>query len=421
MNMNGWDTIFAANVAYANRALAQNSAAVLQTLQASFSGSLGTFNLSIQFGPWQVVPGGSGKLIKVLLPITSGTFECPNGQTYPLAGCQPIMQFSLALQSTGNSGAGQQLQFLMQQAGQLGQPGAPGFVTPMGFAQQPSFTDAVLQTIFLNTIASGLVQKANEVSFAFASIQPSAGGSSWLTPRNCAFSYYEPVSGQAGYLIIFSTGGSATSLPPVADPTLFSGSASFAISLPLFLQNVTLPSLVSSFPHAVNGEFVVTSTGQLVLTSGSQLELGAETVGLITYYPSVKSLLLTPGNGVMSVAVSGDCDLYGDCSMTFNVTANNQFSFTQSGGTCSFLADSNASVKHDTSVPWWYLGGGLLAYGIANTVAAIVAANVADLVGGKVGSNTLAAVPPVSLQFAGMQQFTPTNAFLNGALVIQGH
>jgi hypothetical protein len=38
-----------------------------------------------------------------------------------------------------------------------------------------------------------------------------------------------------------------------------------------------------------------------------------------------------------------------------------------------------------------------------------------------VGSNTLAAVPPVSLQFAGMQQFTPTNAFLNGALVIQGH
>lgn len=423
MNMNGWDTIFAASTAYANNAMAQHASQLLPSVDTQVSGALGTFTISAQFGPWQIVPGGSGQLIHVLLPITSGTFTCPGGDSYSLAGYQPIMQFSLQLVGTSGPSASQQLLFDIQQAGQLGQPAAQGLVTPFAFAQSVPITDLSLQRILLNGLASGIAQQANAIIFAFASVGPvPSGTNSWLAPRNCAFAYYEVASGASGYLVIFSTRGAASSLPTTIDPSLFAGNvpAAFAIGLPLFLANVTLPSLVSVFPGSSAGQFVVNGTpAGLSLAKGSSLQLGGQQVGAITYDPQITSLSLAPGDGAITATANGECNLYGGCSMTFTATATNQFVFDQHAGTCSFQGDSNPSVHHDTSVPWWYLFGGALAYAIANTVAAVVADKMAGLIGGQVGSNTLSAAPPASVQFAGMQNFTASNVSFDGALVMQ--
>jgi Clostridium P-47 protein len=421
MNMNGWDTIFAASVSYANKALSKQADKLLTSLNATIQGELGTFTISAQIGPWEIVPGGSGQIIHVLLTLTAGTLETPDGKTYPLAGYRPIMQFSLQLLGTG-AGAPQRLLFDIQHAGQLGQLASPGFVTPVGFAAPAPKMDTLLQTILINGLASGLVLQANLVSFEFASISPvKSGTGSWLTPANCTFAYYEVVSGAAGYLVIFATNGSPSGLATAVDPGLFANNASagFAIALPLYLTNVMVPSLGSVFPDSNTSQFVVGgSPPTITLANGASLDLAGMKVGLITYYPQISSLTITPQAGAMSVSAGGGTDLYGRCSMTFTVTATNQFAFDQPSETCSFKPDANPTVQHDTSIYWGYLFGGLIALAVAGTVAAVVGDNIAGLVGGDVGSGALAAAAPTSIQFAGMQNFTTTSVSFDGALVM---
>ena len=422
MDMSGWDTMFAATIAYTNEALLLSSE-VLQSVQTVVNGALGSFTISAEFGPWQVITGGSGQLIHMVLPITSGSITPAEGTAASLNGCQPIMQFSLQLLSAGeDQNASQQIVLNIKEAGQLGAPGGPGIVNPIGFLG-PVPLSSQLQPILLNGLATAIAANASRIGFALASINPVAPGSpSWLAPKNCGFLYFETGSPAVGYLAILSTAASSSNPEMVVDPSLVSGGlpAGYAISLPLYLSHVTLPAILLALPGAETQQFVVnTSPASLVLDDGQSVSLGSHQVGAITYHPEITSLSMTPGVGEMSISANGNCDLYGGCSMTFTAAAQNQFEFNAANQTCSFSADNNPSVQHSTSVPWWYLGGGVLAYAIADTVTVFVSQGVADLVGNEIAAGTLSSSPTQSVSFAGMKSFTATAVSLNGAVVIQ--
>jgi hypothetical protein len=109
--------------------------------------------------------------------------------------------------------------------------------------------------------------------------------------------------------------------------------------------------------NATASQFCIqTSSPAIVLNDGQTLSVGATKVG----------------------AISGTRDLYGDCSMDFNVTANNQLTVSGDGQSFSFAPDPNPAARHSTHVPWWYAGGGALAYVIATTVASFITQKLAS-------------------------------------------
>ncbi len=233
-----------------------------------------------------------------------------------------------------------------------------------GFLGTPSL-DPDLQPILLDGLAMALVQDAAAITFAFASIQPSAPGQGWLTPPNTELASY------GGYLAILGT-SVQTSPPAVLDPAIYAGEvdAAFAVSAGLVLSNELVPALCALLPGA---SFTVAGEpAQATLPPGITIPLASCQVGAITYHPTLDALTLTSADGGIAVSAAGGCDLHGDCSMRFTVQAINQFRFDRSAQQYSFASDPAPSVAHSTHIPWWYAMGGAVVLVIAETVASAV-------------------------------------------------
>jgi Clostridium P-47 protein len=424
MDIGSWDTICVIAVDQINQQLTAKLDQLIQSFDYSGADPFGsTYEFSGTFGPWQVVPGGSNTLIHVQIPVTSGKLVSGSATT-DVSGMSVVVEVSLQLLPVQAQGNAQQLTFDFRQAGT--QPGdtTPGLVTPISFSD-PNNTGK--GSLLLSAVVAVLVNNASEVSFVFATIgvvDPSTP--SWLTPVRSTYDYSQPVGGTAGYLAILSVTSDRdiTGYDTQIDPGLVSSSypVTFAVSQPLFMQNIVLPILPSAFPNTSAQTFQC-SNG--VITNTGEFGTPGVTKGAITYHPEVTSLQVTSTDNYLQVATSGNVDLdMPNASMDFSVTAKNVLTYDQGSNTLTFQPDPNPMTSHSNNIPWYdyvliALTGGI-ALAIFSIVVPLIASEIADDLNSGSSGIDLTKAPPKTVQWQGMQSFQVQDAGLDDLFYMRG-
>jgi hypothetical protein len=92
MDLLGWDTVFVGTLDTVNQALARCAKELLQT----FSYTEDEVSLAGTFGAWSIVPGGSGELLHLRLPVASGRLTGNAGSAaIDLTGIGVVLQVPL--------------------------------------------------------------------------------------------------------------------------------------------------------------------------------------------------------------------------------------------------------------------------------------------------------------------------------------
>jgi hypothetical protein len=427
MELNGWDTVSALSASAANSALAANSNKLITHFKVSGTTFSVGYVLQGEFGPWQIVAGGSGNLLRLAVPILSGSIQPAGGAIVSVAGATAIVDLCLELLPAPD-GQAKNLVFDILEAGQVGGPGGPGVVSPVQLNAPAAMLAELGDTgtrLVLDGVAEALAQNAGAVSFVFASlgIVP-AGGDSWLTPAESAFVYQEVIGG-GGYLCILSTATAQNiaALPRNVDPELFAGGGSlaFAISADLFLTRLITPALPGVFGGSANPGCFGYNLAAHQVTAAHSFSVASVKEGAIWYTPQVTSLTVGVTGGSLTFAVRGNCDLKAGISMDWWITTQNPAQFSPASQSISFAADPNPQSGHTADIPWWFWLGGPLAEAITQVVVKEISDSLAGHLTGQLGSQGLGSLAAQSVHWQGAPSFLVTSARLDGALIVNGN
>lgn len=425
MNIGQWDTICTVQTSYVNQQLANNLDQILQ--EFSYGGDdpfAGPYTIRGTFGPWQVVPGGSNSLLHMQVPIKSGTLSPRSGSSTDISGMSVVVEISLALLPAPGSSSQHELRFDFREVGT--QPGdtTPGLVTPFSVSD-PNHTGK--GSTVENAVVQCLVAHGSEVSFVFATVGVvDPGAQSWLSPTASTYNYTNPVGGGEGFLSILSAtqGQDISGWDAQIDSALLSTEypITFAVSQPLFLQNVVMPLLPRSFPGTDASTFAYRAGTGIVSTRG----FGTPGVqkGAITYYPEVTSLVVSASDNHLSTSAQGTCDLdVPNAYMGFSVSASNVLQYDAGANTLHFQPDPNPTTSHDNHIPWYdyvliALTGGI-ALAIFAIVVPIIANEIADDLN-SAGTLDLSQTPPQTVMWQGMEALQVQDAGLSDLFYLRG-
>jgi hypothetical protein len=425
MDIKGWDTICVIRADYVNQQLSRNAAKLIQEFTISGNDPFGgAYEISGNFGPWQVVPGGSDTLIHMQIPIAQGTVTHGQGAKTDISGMAVVVEISLSLLPSPSTEGAQELRFDFKAAGTKVGDSTPGLVTPVSVTDPKS---TKLGSVVETGVVNALVANGSSVSFVFATIGVvRTAVDSWLKPAVSAYSYNQPVAGATGYLAILSstTSRDVSGLDRQIDPGLLPGDypVTFAISKDLVLEHVVQPALPQSFPNTSASTFTFANG---VITNTGSFDAPGVQKGALTYTPSIESLTISVTDNHLTLVVSGSCGLrMPNASMTFSVTAHNPLAYDASRNTISFQADPNPTTSHDNHIPWYDyiligLSGGI-GLAIFAIVAPIIANQIADSMNRGAASTDLAQTPPQTIQWQGLEAMTVKNAALNDLFYLQG-
>lgn len=348
MNMNGWDTVFVASIDAINASLARATAKLIQKFRFAQQG----FSVSGSFGTWSIVEGGSGELLMLQIQISSGSMQmAADAPSINLSGLSAQLLVSLQLLPSKTTAGGQSLLFDFKAVGPANQ-GGTGVVSPHDIVGGTNLT-LVQKAALGNAIASALVQHASDISFVFASLNPTqAGGVPWMQPTYSRYAYLAPAGTLASLAILSVTSNrDVTVLPLLVDPTILQGkgNAGLAISPALFLQNVLAPTLLASFK--ASGTLMVNVAG--VLVNSGQLALPELSRSGEDYHPHIDSLTAAVSDNQVQVALNGSCDMHMGVSMTFNASSNLGVAIDAQGKALSFSNIGTPTFHNDVDIPWY--------------------------------------------------------------------
>jgi len=423
METYGWDTVFATTIEHANKALAASH----DKLVSTFSFSAGGYQLDGTFGSWQIVPGGSGQLLHLQLPLQSGKMVDRSGKAFDISGLAVIVEVQLQLLSPTTDTSKQHLQFNFRTVGDKPGDKTPGVVTLIQVNDPAKRLPDQPRNILGHAIAECLVTNAPGISYIFGTInlvKPSAN--SWLTPVKSDYYYVQLEGAKPGYLAILSTTDNRdiSTLERKIDPALLAGAGSgfFALSKEMFLRHIIQPTLPRVFQGTSDQAFKYNATNQSIQSTG-WFATNAVKSGLIWYYPHVNSLLISVLDTSVVCSANGSCDMGLDITCTFGVHSQSALQYQNTTKSLSFARDPNPTVQHDYSIPWYdYFIPGIT--GIGDIILAIVVPLIADGIAGGLQQNaadlSLAKSPPQTIQWNGMSGFNVTAAGLNNCFYMRG-
>lgn len=430
----GWDTVFVINTDRVNAALAAHKNQLLM----EFDGSLGAeagISATGKFNAWEIVQGGSGKILYLNLPILEGVLKVGDGfvlsrmedvpHEVSLAGISVVMAIQLEmLPRTSGAPADSNyldLRFDIRQVG-TGNPG-PGLITPVTVLDPAGRLSQADKAFLLAVLAEFLVANSAKVEYVFASINlvpPTSN--SWLAPVKSDYAYLDK-SGYGSYLAVLSVAEERdiSELPRMIDQNAISQgkAASFLVSRGLFLKNVIQPYLPAAY-STVPSSFRFDQASQSIRNNG-QFNTQSVKVGAITYYPRIDQLTVTTNAEGLSTHIEGYCSLYAGISMKFAIRTKNKAAFNSADKTISFLPDHNPDSSHNANIPWYYWFLGPIAVAITELVVKIISDNVASALD-KLAREALsiAKTPPQSIRWRDTTALDVNSAGINDSFYMMG-
>ncbi|MER6075950.1 TULIP family P47-like protein [Streptomyces sp. NPDC001817] len=426
MNIYGWDTVCALTIDTANAALKRSAAQLVTEFQYTGNFFSTDFDLHATFSAWQIVPGGSGSLLRLSLPFADGALVPAGHAGIDLTGCTAVVDIALEL-LPAPGGDSTHLVFAVHGAQELGAPSLPGAVTPVhldGPADLLARLGAIRQGLVLNGVAAALAAHADQISFVFASLNPvSAGADAWLAPVNSAFLYLETEGGQGWLTVLSTTDGRDTSqLQHTADPELLTVGqpVALAISPDLFLKDLIAPGLPQVFGgDADPGCFGFDPNGHMI-TAAHAFSVQSVTEGAISYTPRVTDLKIAVVGGTLAVSISGDCDLKVGISMTWWSTSQHNVRFDATTQKLVVDGDPNANSGHSASIPWYWEFISPIVGLITEAVVAVIVEGLSSDLTSAMGTTGLGALPGRSVHWLDTTGSAVTSARLDGALILGG-
>ncbi|WP_198035240.1 TULIP family P47-like protein [Streptacidiphilus rugosus] len=426
MNIYGWDTVCVLSVDTANAALKRSAAQLVTEFKYSGHSLSTNFDLHGRFGAWQIVPGGSGSLLRLALPFAEGAVVPAAASGVDLTGCTAVVDIALELLPTPVNG-GNRLVFSLHGAQEQGAAPTPGVVTPVHL-DGPSDTLAKLgaigQGLVLNGVVAALAANAAEVSFVFASLDPlGADADAWLAPVRSAFLYLETAGGH-GWLAVLSTTDARdiTGLQHTVDPEVLGGGpqVALAVSPDLFLRHLIAPGLPQVFGGGADPGCFGFDPNAHQITAAHPFSTQSVKEGAIWYTPRVSQLRVGVVGSALAVQVSGDCDLKAGISMNWWSTSQHLVRFDPAGQRLVVDGDPNARSGHSASIPWWFWAGGLIVEGITQAVVAVIVESLSSALNSRMGTVGLGALPARNVRWLDAAGSTVTGAGLDGSLMLGG-
>ena len=272
VDMNGWDTVAAITYEDVNAAIA-----LKKTWPATFSQAFpdNSASASGTFGPWSLTTGGAGPLIKLLIPITGGTFKSGNTST-PLTACAATVEVQAAFLAQVADPQSKDLKLITQPTGSLTKVATVMDLEPK---QSSPLADAVFKQLLENWFNANLIQFDHVFVTVDFDTELLADGIKWLAPSFQGYAVAEPGIGATLQNSVFAVltlidGDKPPSIldlqvSPYAIPA--NARAAFLISAEKFLQHMMLqatPMMFKDNPDP-STNFIIDNDGKRIRNTQS--------------------------------------------------------------------------------------------------------------------------------------------------------
>lgn len=379
MKINGYDYAFALSVTVVNEILkanlsGKNIPVKYHTVDAN-SGT--TVNVDLSLAPWKIVPGGSGTLINVELPVKQGFLSISGGvlpsNSYDLKGISVVVQIELKWLGAGDqqqaSGGAKANRLAFSPTGP--KKSTHGNVAAVTVLDPHKRLDTIGKGILSATLVQGLADNKSNLQYVFASVDPTpAKLASWLNPVKWQYYYVHTDAGASALCFLAMLSDKPFPPQPTFDAQNLDAhdNALLLVAQDMLFKNVILPAIEKSFPNA-KFKMSVNHEGAATIANSGNFDIGKATA------KSFKVTTSNSGDGLaMHVSGGGPLKfLFGladlpDADYTWGVSTVNPLKYKN--GTVQFKSDPNPVNTHDQSIPWYdYII--LVGTGIANIAFAI--------------------------------------------------
>ncbi|WP_373504787.1 TULIP family P47-like protein [Aestuariivirga sp.] len=432
MDTYGWDVVVACAVERLNALLKLQFTSTPATL--SYSDPSSQTTLQATFDPWRIVAGGSDRKLHIEMPIKTGSLDSPFVSA-KLDGVVVLASVELDFVSNA-AGTASNLTFNFSSvASQAGDPtkGSIYIVNPdtsgVLLKQDPTKTAA---TALHDFIPLCLIASKASLNYVFTTLNLTpAGAGSWLTPHSPAYVFVAGSGGTAGYLAVLSMVSAAAAVPSArdVDPGLCTANSDIAIAYagPVFLQNVIMGQLPSSFTGAIAQNFQM-SGGKI--NNNGPLLCKPVRWGLTDYTPVLVSMVVGISASNITSAATGIFDITGlkDSYVTFSASVSLSCSYDAASGKLSLTPTAAPVTNHDTHIPWWIYVlaapamltvAGPIVIVIVDAVIGGVTASVSNSVSNNAGNLALGDWSAQAIVFPGADKWSVTEAALSDAFYMR--
>jgi hypothetical protein len=274
----GWDTVFAIHIDDVNNSIKKAMKANPSDYPVMWSATDDADGISVvgRFGAWAVVPGGSGGILRMLIPMTANvTF---GGTTTAVSGSAHVDLRLTYLHDADLAAKGKVRKHLKVNVDALnGDPsGRAAVVVKIDFAgKEPGF---VLAAGIQSLLQSWLDENLDEFDHVFTSVDLNRMADKdqfqWMQPTDVAYAYADlPDSAGGGVLAVLcmtegrSSGGLILQVSPFAIPN--GQRAGFLISRERLIEKLLLPCMPHVFMGSRSADFAISATGDSIQLSST--------------------------------------------------------------------------------------------------------------------------------------------------------
>jgi hypothetical protein len=383
-----------------------------------------------KFGSWRIVPGGSGTIIRLVIPIAAGSLTAKGrlgNVEADLAGISVTLETDLTQVPSAAAADQKELRFAFQ-SGEA--PGAK-LATVIGVDGPP---DKVAKSSELLKTHLPQCLNANAANFAyvFATIRiAKPGADTWLAPAQCAYCFAQPQGSAETFVALLGSSATAPIRPQDlrVDPALLGGteppgadSGYLAVSKTMFLSHVVVPALQRIFPGTTADSYRVDSSAQRIVNTG-RFALPSVPSRNGTHTPGVKTLEITADHGALITYLQGDCDLGLNITLHFSARTTCAVQFDKGEQSFLFRPDPHPDITSSADIPWYDYG--LLLLGIPGIIIAGIEVSVLQGFEAALRSGGIRMSPTqggiYSLRWGGMRAFQIAEAGFADSFYMRGH
>jgi hypothetical protein len=408
MNLLGWDTTSALDIDLVN-----------QALEAEQEGLVNRFlhirdNIVLRglFGPWQIVRGGSMRLLHMDLHIRSGQargIRTKGTRPVELGGMILHVEIPLRMVPSPDGKTPAQLRFIIRED----DPEEVGKITALGLTDPHGQLDEMELELLQLALTDCLSAHLDKVAFVFAAVTPHKAGS-WAATPHIDWAALETGDGRA-YLAILGALGQPTPEmePDKIDPDLIvgEGTAYHAFSPRLYASQMLVPWLNANFKPKASFKAAGATAKLAAPVSLSKIDTP---VGKKT--PVLRRLEFSMKKGGMGIFVKSTVDVGGGVTIHVEVTMFLPMILNAKTGIVGLRPDPKPKTKHWTEGHGPFGGFVKLFVDLILDITGTNVAAIAKGVATKMQSiNTPAAQPVV---WTGTRGFVATKAECDGVIFL---